>query len=119
MTEDGSDISLKEFGLIELKDTGYKKRTVKNIKTSDGTVIFGDTDSSGKLKSKGSLLTFYTVVKLNKPVIVNPDEASFKAWLVGNSIQVLNVAGNRESVNPGIQDRVKTFLLLALEYFNH
>lgn len=111
MTEDGPDLSLKEFGLIELKSKSYKSRTVKNIKVSDGTVIFGDTDSSGKLKSKGSLLTFNTSVKLNKPVIVNPDEATFKTWLSHNNIYVLNVAGNRESVNPGVQEMVKQFLL--------
>lgn len=107
-------MSLKEFGLIEVISKSYNRRTVKNIKVSDGTVIFGDTDSYGKLKSKGSLLTFNTSVKLNKPVLVNPDETTFKTWLVDNSIQVLNVAGNRESVNPGIQERVKAFLVLTI-----
>lgn len=114
LTEDGPDLMLKEFGLIELKSKSYKSRTVKNIKVSDGTVIFVDVDSSGKLKSKGSLLTFNTAVKLNKPVLVNPDEAKFKTWLTDNNIQVLNVAGNRESVNPGISNIVKSFLLKSL-----
>jgi hypothetical protein len=68
LTENGPDLSLREFGLIEMKDTDYKKRTIKNVEVSDGTVIFGDTNTAGKLKSRGSVLTNNTAIKLNKPV---------------------------------------------------
>lgn len=36
-------------------------------------------------------------------------------WLAENNINVLNVAGNRESTNPGIFEFTKAVLLLALK----
>jgi hypothetical protein len=38
----------------------------------------------------------------------------FLDWLTKNKIGMLNVAGNRESKNPGIRDEVCKFLLEAL-----
>lgn len=35
-------------------------------------------------------------------------------WLNDNQIQVLNVAGNRESVFPGVGKRTEEFLILSL-----
>ena len=40
LTEYGTDLSLRDFGLIEMDSTDYGKRTIKNIEISDGTVIF-------------------------------------------------------------------------------
>jgi hypothetical protein len=37
-----------------------------------------------------------------------PSEAV--AWIAENGIRVLNVAGNRERVSPGIGDRVERFM---------
>jgi len=37
-----------------------------------------------------------------------------RVWIEANRIEILNVAGNRESKNPGIQEKVKEFLVLAL-----
>jgi hypothetical protein len=116
LTENGPDVTLKEFGLIEMDTADYKKRTIKNIETSDGTVIFGAVGKRGGILSGGSKLTLSTAKKLKKPVIVNPDEITFKSWLAENNIQILNVAGNRESVNPGLEKKVKNYLLRT---FNH
>lgn len=38
----------------------------------------------------------------------------FREWIATHKIAVLNVAGNRESVNPGIAAAVRNFLILAL-----
>jgi len=115
LTENGPDLKLNDFGLIEMDTTDYKARTIKNIEVSDGTVIFCSTGNKDEILFGGSKITLSMAKKLGKPVIVNPDESSFKTWLVENNIQTLNVAGNRESVNPGIQNKVKEFLMKVLK----
>ena len=115
LTENGYDLSLLEFGLKQTKSRGYIERTILNIKYSDGTVIFSKVNSSEKIEHDGSLLTLRTCKKLRKPVILNPTAKEFTEWIKENKISVLNIAGNRESVNPGIKRRVKMFLAKALK----
>jgi hypothetical protein len=40
--------------------------------------------------------------------ITRPSEVV--AWIAENGVRVLNVAGNRESLSPGIGDRVERFM---------
>lgn len=82
---------------------GYPKRTEQNIIDSDGTVVF----SFGTL-SGGSALTRRLCQKYGRPFLyvdlgqeLFPAE-SLKEWLNRKDIQVLNVAGSRESRHPGI-----------------
>ena len=89
--------------------TIYNKRMRQNIIDSDGTVIFGD------IKSPGSKLTISICKQLKKSYLINPTKVSFKAWGVFKNIQVLNVAGNRESKNPGIYDKVYKYLVETLK----
>src|ERR1035437_4272324 len=98
-TELGINLYLKEFGLIESKSSDYKSRTIENIQNSDGTVIFGNTTSTG------SKLTLNTCIKLRKSYIINPSKLELIKWIYILRIHILNVAGNRESVNSGIQNR--------------
>src|SRR2546422_7963506 len=44
----------------------------------------------------------------------SPNAEDFRNWLERHSIQVLNVAGNRESQSPGIAEFTRSFLILAL-----
>ena len=107
-TENGPNLDLKElYGLVESNSSNYKSRTIENIKNSDGTVIFGD------VSSVGSQLTINTCIQLKKPHIINPSKLQLIDWINKKFIRVLNCAGNRESVNPGIQERVKKFLTLV------
>lgn len=112
-TETGSDPSLKQYGLTETASSDYSERTRLNVLDSDGTVIFADV-SNGKITSRGSLLTFKTARDNNKPCIVNPTAAELAKWIKSNGISVLNVAGNRESTSPGINERVKGLLVEVL-----
>ena len=98
-------------GILEMKELtrdGYPKRTDMNIVDSDGTVVF----SHGRL-SGGSALTRRLAGKHGKPFLyvdldIEVDHvAVVYHWIVENDIRVLNVAGCRESKDPGIYDVVK------------
>ncbi len=112
-TEKGSETyKLKTlYGLVEgIPDrTIYRKRTRQNIIDSDGTVVFGNIDSAG------SRLTVNICKQLSKPTILNPPKVILLKWIKDYNIQTLNVAGNRESKNPGIYDKVYNFLIDTLK----
>lgn len=106
---------LRSFNLEPCMWPGYGPRTARNVAGSDGTVIFG------KLGSAGSQLTMWKCLELTKPFIhfdvpwlmANRVER-FQEWMEQGNIEVLNVAGNRESVNRGIGIAVMEFLVEAL-----
>lgn len=110
ITEKGSDPSLRLYGLVEGKPDPktYPKRTRRNVKDSDGTLLMGNAESPG------SRLTLGCCVDLEKPWIMNPIPSELSRWLIANSIKILNVAGNRESKTPGIQSRTVDLLCEAL-----
>ena len=113
-TEDGPMPDLaSRFGLEELASLEYPPSTRYNVVDSDGTIIFG------RVSEPGSRLTRRICKESHKPclVIEDFDEAEFR--LIGEfigryKIKVLNIAGNRESGNPGIQRRVREFLVDVL-----
>lgn len=90
-TEDGPDLSLKDFGLVEDVIRGYLPRTIKNICNSDVTVLYGD------MKSPGSNQTINFCKKYSKPYITNPDPYRLVSFLKENNPKIINVAGNRAS----------------------
>jgi hypothetical protein len=94
-----------KYQLQELPDSSYSKRTEKNILASDGTLII----SHGKL-SGGSELT-RTIAEKNERPCLHIDlhkTIAFKAaeqiknWIEAHKIEVLNIAGPRESNDPKI-----------------
>ena len=110
IAEDG--VIPTEYRLCEVESVDYPIRTERNIADSDGTLIlfrgrlFGGTDLTRRLARK-----------LEKPHLLidltgNPDTAPVHRWLCENRIQVLNVAGPRESNCPGIHDAALAFLRL-------
>lgn len=96
ITEDGPEPALESYGLIQSDFNDYKPRTIQNVQDSDGTVIFGD------IQSSGSKLTMWTCIDNNKPYWVNPDGAMLREFVRYYKIKVLNVAGNRASKNPEV-----------------
>lgn len=63
----------------------------------------------------GSRYTAELTVAHRKHLIINPVEAdAFRTWVFASQVQVLNVAGSRESKAPGIFDWVYKFLVEAL-----
>lgn len=109
-TENGPDFTLKSFGLVEGEPDPktYPKRTRKNVEDSDGTLLMGN------VNSPGSKLTINCCNDLDKPRIINPTPYGLKWWIDKHEIEILNVAGNRESRNPGIQKETFTLLYSVL-----
>jgi hypothetical protein len=94
-----------KYLLQEMSDDNYAKRTEKNVIDSDGTIIL----SHGKLTG-GSELTRIVAEKYNRPHlhldlnIRSEFQAAqrIKDWVIKHNIEVLNVAGPRESNDPEI-----------------
>jgi hypothetical protein len=118
-TEEGPRESLlRGFGLVECDEAGYPARTRQNVLQSDGTLLVGSYESGG------SAFTNAVAKEANKPVFYIDSSASasiealqvaaFLEWLETHRIGILNVAGNRESNNPGIEEFTRRFLLTAL-----
>jgi hypothetical protein len=134
---------LPSGGLKEHASRQYPPRTEANVAASGGTLLFGVATSGGSdltirtvllgpnakkgaipkeklAKMRGAIPTksgrpalFVAPWKAGKPI---PKDLfpSFVAWLSDNNITILNVAGNRESGQPGIFDATREFILQAL-----
>ena len=101
-TENGFDKSLKSYGLKQTSSSNPSYRTRLNAIHSDGTVIFCNTDSNKAITGDGTKFTIKVLDGSGKPYILNPDKYELAEWIVINKIKNLNVAGNRESVFPGV-----------------
>jgi len=114
LTENGSNFDLKDYGLNQHKSPSYQPRTAKNIKDADMTIVFGN------LNSPGSLLTCDLCVKYNKPsylvekIDIEKHKDKLLKFIVENNAKIINIAGNRESVNKGIEKKVFMFLVELL-----
>lgn len=117
-TEAGPAPGLARLGLREHNSDGYSGRTAANIRDSDGTLIVAAKSSSG------SRLTARLAQQARKPCLwlsvaeIQEDAVeareTLRDWLAKNRIRVLNVAGNRESVAPGIARITHDLLVAAL-----
>ncbi len=98
------------YTLEETPSAEYDQRTEWNVRDSDGTLlIVRGTIFGGSLNTKNCCQHF------NKPLLVvditqksNLDEVVH--WIRSNDIQILNVAGPRESHCEGIYDVAKNFM---------
>lgn len=96
------------YGLTESPQRNYIARTIKNIVDSDATVIFAD-----DIASPGTALTITMCTKEGKPCLVNPNVQEFRNFV--KDLKVVNIAGNRESKAPGLQERVCNLIKEAFE----
>lgn len=116
LTEAGSNPLLGSmYGLVEHKSSQYPPRTFENVKNSDGTIRLAI-----NFGTAGERLTLKAINQYNKPYIdvdvADPigHEVVVK-WIIDNDIKILNVAGNRESTFPGIEDFVEKYLSKVIE----
>lgn len=113
-TESGPMPWLKDFGVVESESNGYPERTRKNVADSDVTIIF-----SVNRNSTGTVCTLKCAHDLKKPyLVVNPfDEGQIPrivGFLIENHPETVNIAGNRESVAPGIFKQTVSILYSLL-----
>lgn len=96
--------------LEETPSADYRQHTEWNVRDSDSTLILTVGQISG-----GTALTVEFTQQHRRPCLVvdldaNPSAATVQEWITQNQIRVLNVAGPRESKQPGIHDRARAFL---------
>lgn len=118
-----------KYLLTEIPSSNYKVRTLRNLLHAHGTLLFIEGDLSAE---SGSRLTFIECRKNNKPCrLINFSVETYDSALMAvreflgmvawEDIDpvILNVAGNRESISPGMQDRVRALLIDALKREGH
>jgi len=95
------------YNIKEHERRGYPPRTEANVKDSDGTIRIANNFSSA-----GERCTLNAIKWYNKPYIDVGKATVLEVvdWVKENKIEVLNVAGNRESVAKGICQRTQDFL---------
>ena len=115
LAEDG--IIPDNYPLKETTTSEYKERTRLNVRDSDGTLIL----YKDKI-DKGTMLTHKLALEMNKPVLtiklpvdLDFNKAKLSKWITNNNISFLNIAGLRESSNPGINKLVYSFMLKLLD----
>jgi hypothetical protein len=102
------------YPLQETPSPDYPQRTEWNVRDSDGTLILTRGEPTG-----GTALTIDWARRLQKPCFVldldaSPPADQVRRWAEDHRVQVLNVAGPRESDNPGIYDQAVDFLYRLL-----
>ncbi len=109
-SEDG--VIPERYPLRETDADAYSQRTTLNVADSHGTLIL----TRGAL-SGGTGLTAALARRSGKPCHVvdlanlqDQDIRAVLAWLGGSDIRILNVAGPRESQQPGIYRQARGFL---------
>ena len=102
------------FELRETPSDGYLQRTEWNVRDTDGTVVF----TLSKNATGGSLKTIDYTRKHQKPCLhlsqADPQLENFTHRLLDfigeHDIETINVAGSRESKEPGIHNWVREVL---------
>ena len=144
LTENGPDPTLEwKYGMKEHAKPGYPARTLANVQESDCTIIFGNLRSAGSMltrelcvenkKPYSHIPGLYILLqefrahmqgKVEEAKLVDQfnhlrtTQMGFFRGFIKGRFTVLNIAGNRESVQPGIQQAVKSFLIEAIPLAN-
>jgi putative molybdenum carrier protein len=102
------------YALREHASDEYAARTEANVVDSDGTLVLARGAVAG-----GTALTKRLADAHGKPCLVvdldaAPDPVTVRRWIDAHAIEVLNVAGPRESQRPGICAAAAAFLRAVL-----
>lgn len=104
----------KQYQLVELSSTSYPVRTRANVLEADGTLILTPPQIG-----VGTRLTAKLAQQYEKPwLAVDPRKDHVErvvSWIREEKIEVLNVAGPRESRFPGIGGISRKFLRKLFE----
>ena len=103
------------YPLEETPSRDYAERTAWNVRDADATLVLTRGRPTG-----GTALTIEEAGRQGKPHLVvdlagGPVAADAAEWIAERGVGVLNVAGPRESQQPGIHAEARRFLLEMLE----
>ncbi len=105
--EDG--VISEHFPLRETPSEAYRERTSWNVQDSDATLVVADGDPTG-----GTAFTIDEARRLGRPHLIVPPAVErigeVRCWLARKGVETLNVAGPRESTEPGIYERAYRLL---------
>jgi hypothetical protein len=98
------------YPLTETPDEDYAQRTEWNVRDSDGTLVL----TRGRPKG-GTAFTITVARRLGRPLLVvdlaaAPSPDAVRRWIEAEAVVALNVAGPRESQQPGIGREARGFL---------
>jgi Circularly permutated YpsA SLOG family len=104
------------YPLYETESSDVAVRTFLNVQNSDGTLILYRDELMG-----GTAQTLKNIESLHKPyLLINLDDpmspADVLRWIQDEQIQILNIAGPRESTHPGIYQLASAYLSLLFHY---
>lgn len=115
--EDGAIPEVYRAGMRTTFSRNYRDRTKRNVVDSDGTLLV----SLRSALTGGSLETWAYCEHRRRPrlhiVLLDPlpvINGNLVDWIGRNRIAVLNVAGPRESKEPGLQDAARRVLAACL-----
>lgn len=101
----------EDYNLVETESPDYPARTEQNVMDGDATLILHRGPITG-----GTEYTVRLAERHNRPFLavdldggIEPGEV--RQWLERRSVETLNVAGPRESQNPGIGALARAFLI--------
>lgn len=107
---------LDRYPLKETPTSDYAQRTSWNVRDSDGTLLLLRTQPKG-----GTAWTIREAQRMGKPwLIVDLTKDAQEAvipWLLAHRIHTLNIAGPRESEDPGIYEVAYSFVTGLLRGF--
>ena len=98
------------YDLLQTDSSDYPARTRRNVVDSDATLVLHRGQISG-----GTELTVRLATRAGRPCMTvdlncPPSLADVADWLQRQDARVLNIAGPRESQNPGINALAREFL---------
>lgn len=112
----------RHYRLTETRTISYSYRTKLNILDADATLIVsGNPLNGGTAQTAREVLSLVTdqpprllVAHYGRAELMELEAAMVRSWLELFEVEVLNVAGPRESKEPGIQDYTRRLLIAAL-----
>jgi hypothetical protein len=110
LTEAGPAAWLEQYGLREMPGDDYPSRTRQNVQDADATLWLGDPSSNGGRHTCAAARQLAKPLFIAEP-LANARPLDVADWLEALAeVKVLNIAGNRESVTPGIGATSERFL---------
>ena len=109
----------QRYKLTETESADYPERTRRNVRLGDATAIFARVGEAELLREQGSgtALTASEAARAGRPFVVlanfpnvQADAEELRAFLEKARPRVLNVAGSRESSQPGVGAHVAQVL---------